>query len=68
MILRRASACSNLCFKRNTQPSEGVWMTGGTRREAKVKMHWAALARWLNWLECHAIYQKVPGSVPGQGT
>ena len=27
-----------------------------------------ALAKWLSWLECHPIHQKVEGLIPSQGT
>ena len=25
-------------------------------------------ARWLSWLECHPVHQRVAGLIPGQGT
>ena len=34
----------------------------------KAKIDKWALARWLSWLECCPIHQKVAGSIPGQGT
>ena len=37
------------------------------RSATYLKERGRALARWLDWLECRTVHQKVEGSIPGQG-
>ena len=39
------------------------WYLTSALKKKKIK----ALVRWLNWLECCYMHQKVAGSIPGQG-
>ena len=38
------------------------------RRNARIKKHLFALARWLSWVNRHPVHQNVAGSIPVQGT
>ena len=38
------------------------------QRETKKTVPFIALTRWLNWLECCPLHQKVECLIPGQGT